>query len=95
MQLSQRLAWFTAFCFGTLVWQSPLQAQDYPTRPIRLIVGYSAGGGNDLIGRLQSFAPQHALGRLSDAQEWPGGPLVRDDDSDVVHPAATLREPSR
>ena len=56
MQLSQRLAWFTAFCLGTMVWQSSLQAQDYPTRSIRLIVGYSAGGGNDLIARWTAVA---------------------------------------
>ena len=24
-------------------------AQDYPTKPIRIIVGYTTGGGNDLI----------------------------------------------
>jgi len=31
-------------------------AQDYPARPIRVIVGYSAGGGNDIIVRVMALS---------------------------------------
>lgn len=31
---------------------APASAQDYPNRPIRLLVGFTAGGSTDLVGRL-------------------------------------------
>jgi tripartite-type tricarboxylate transporter receptor subunit TctC len=42
---------------------SQAQAQDYPTRPITLIVPYPAGGGVDLIGRLVGQRLSAALGQ--------------------------------
>jgi tripartite-type tricarboxylate transporter receptor subunit TctC len=35
-------------------------AQDYPTRPITLIVPYPAGGGVDVMGRLVTPPPRSA-----------------------------------
>src|SRR5687767_14714985 len=37
-------------------------AQDYPTRPIALVVPYPAGGGNDVLGRLVGEKMSKSLG---------------------------------
>lgn len=39
------------------------QAQDYPTRPIELVVPYGAGGGNDLTARVMSAVAADHLGQ--------------------------------
>jgi tripartite-type tricarboxylate transporter receptor subunit TctC len=42
---------------------SPAHAQDYPTRPITLIVPYAAGGGNDVMARIVADKMGAALGQ--------------------------------
>src|SRR5258705_11629785 len=41
----------------------PAQAQDYPSRPITLIVPYAAGGGNDLMARSAAEKMSKTLGQ--------------------------------
>lgn len=43
---------FAGVLTGLLLSAAGAAAQDYPTRPIRFIVGFAAGGGNDLFARL-------------------------------------------
>jgi len=42
---------------------SPARAQDFPTRPIALIVPYAAGGGNDVMARIVADKMAAALGQ--------------------------------
>jgi tripartite-type tricarboxylate transporter receptor subunit TctC len=47
-----------AICLG-----APLQAQDYPNRPITLVVPYAAGGGNDVMARIVADKMSKTLGQ--------------------------------
>jgi len=49
------------------------QAQtDYPNRPIRFIVGYAAGGGNDILARLIATKFQENTGATTIVENKPG-----------------------
>ena len=50
----------------------PAFAQSYPSRPIRLIVGYPPGGAVDLIGRLYAQALSVRLGQPVVVENRPG-----------------------
>jgi tripartite-type tricarboxylate transporter receptor subunit TctC len=54
--------WLTAalLCFAL---SSPGTAQTYPTRPITIVVPFSAGGGPDILGRRVAASMQAALGQ--------------------------------
>src|SRR5262245_1479086 len=42
---------------------SPVSAQDYPTRPVRLIIPFPPGGSNDVVGRLIATHLSERLGK--------------------------------
>jgi tripartite-type tricarboxylate transporter receptor subunit TctC len=48
----------------------------FPTKPIRLVIGYSAGGGNDLIARIVAAKLQDKLGQPVVVDNKPGAQSI-------------------
>src|SRR5215218_4042122 len=48
------------------------RAQDYPIRPVRLLVGYSAGGATDIVARLIANWLSERLGQQFVVENRPG-----------------------
>lgn len=51
-------------------------AQDYPTRPIRIVIPYAAGGGVDAVARIVAQQLSSALGQNVVVEAKPGGSTV-------------------
>src|SRR5882762_5775992 len=68
------------------------RADDYPTRPIRIIVSYPAGGANDLIARIIGSALQHELDQpiVVDNRGGAGGTIGADVASKAAPDGYTL-----
>jgi tripartite-type tricarboxylate transporter receptor subunit TctC len=65
------LALCAALAFG-----SPAVAQQYPSKPIRLVVGYSPGGGNDLIARIVATRLQSKINQPVIVENKPGAQSI-------------------
>jgi tripartite-type tricarboxylate transporter receptor subunit TctC len=59
-----------------LVAALPAAAQDYPNKPIRIIVGYAAGGGNDIIVRVMQPELSKGLGQPVVVENKPGAQSI-------------------
>jgi tripartite-type tricarboxylate transporter receptor subunit TctC len=54
----------------------PAQASDFPTKPIRIVVPYPAGGGSDAMARLAAERLQASLGQTVLVDNKPGAASV-------------------
>jgi tripartite-type tricarboxylate transporter receptor subunit TctC len=61
---------------AALLLAAPAIAQTYPNKPIRLVVGYSPGGGNDLIARIVAARLQEKLGQPIVVDNKPGAQSI-------------------
>jgi len=63
MSLILALTLALAFAMFLCVAQAPVQAQDYPTRPVTVVIPFTAGGPADTAARTISEALRYHLGQ--------------------------------
>jgi len=70
-----RLRWL-AIAGLSLLCVSGAAAQNYPTRPVTIVVPYAAGGGTDLLARMVAQKLEQRLGKSFIVENRPGGGTV-------------------
>ncbi len=53
----------TALALAALALTAPVMAQDYPSKPVRLIIPFPPGGSNDVVGRMIALQLSDRLGK--------------------------------
>jgi tripartite-type tricarboxylate transporter receptor subunit TctC len=86
---AQRRQWLVASAAGmaSLLLPAAVRAQAYPSRPIRVVVPYAAGGGADANARLLSQAMEKQLGQTLVVENRPGA-------SGVIAASNVLQSPT-
>jgi tripartite-type tricarboxylate transporter receptor subunit TctC len=69
---TQRTVWAGALAAGLLACAGLAHAQDYPSRPVRLVVPFGPGGPTDVAARLVSQIAQSELGATIVVENRPG-----------------------
>jgi tripartite-type tricarboxylate transporter receptor subunit TctC len=72
MKSSMKFACFVALCALPLVTPESASALDYPTKPVRWIVGYTPGGATDIVARIMGQWLSERLGKQFIIENKPG-----------------------
>lgn len=96
---SLRAAFVVLACLATLTYagQTPGAAGErYPNKPIRLIVGFAAGGGTDLLSRILAVRMTEALGQpvIVDNRPGAGGTIAAEIVARAAPDGYTLNAPT-
>jgi tripartite-type tricarboxylate transporter receptor subunit TctC len=79
MKISRR-SWLVGFSIGWIAFTAAAQAAEdpakYPSRAIHIIVGFTPGGGNDLIARIVGQKLSEGLGQPVIIENKPGGGAI-------------------
>jgi tripartite-type tricarboxylate transporter receptor subunit TctC len=65
-----------AVTVGIAAFSTAAGAQEYPAKPIHIIVGFAAGGGNDIIARVFGQKLSESLGQPVIVENKPGGGAI-------------------
>ena len=92
MKLPRRRFLHLAACAVTLPAGSRVaRSQNYPARPVRIIVGFSAGGTTDIIARLIAQGLSERLGQQFIIENRPGASANRLLKRSCVHLQTVIR----
>ena len=72
MRVRKRISWLLAFGVAVALLPGTSVAQDYPSRPIKVVVGFPPGGGTDVAARIVTQEISKGLGQSFLIENKPG-----------------------